>query len=417
MSPGAHWLDGEIGQIRRLTQRMSDQQGQKRRLATVEPDLESGAGWFLVTERLRPAQLDLIEGGDLRDGHAREPELYDILEVAVDGEKVQVKASLNAPRRRLELHVPSVTRRQILSGLADGLEAVRGNPLLEGMAHRSLTPFQLSDDLTQVHGWAGLRPAQQQAVGACCAPGLQLIWGPPGTGKTHVIASSIGHLAATGRRVLLVSSTNIAVDTALSEAIRVIDPPGGQVVRVGAIHLPALAADSRVNVDRLAEARLAGLQSQLNKLQAELDELSRAGERLAAAETRLAGFRRRRLRAGGPARRQPGAVRAAPYGLGHDRSGDLEGPGRRGECPQGPRCARVPGSRAAAGRGSRRAGHGARPAGGAGREVMVGAPAQPPPAAARHRGAPGQRAGHGRGRGAHGQGLAEAGEHRAHGFW
>jgi hypothetical protein len=290
MNSDVQWLKPEIQRIRRAVEGMPNQGGNKRRLASVQPDPESGPGWFRVIGRLRPSQYDSIEDGDLRGSKVGDPILYDVLEVAVEGEQVRVRASVNAPDKKLDLHVPSVSQRLILSGLADGLATVRHNPLLAGLAGRSLTPFQRTSDLQQVHGWSALKAAQKDAVGACCAPGLQLIWGPPGTGKTHVIASSIGHLAASGRRVLLVSSTNIAVDTALHESIRAMAPRDGQVVRVGAIHLPALAGDGRVNLDRLAETRQVALQRHLAGLEARLDELAEAGEQVAASEARLTSF-------------------------------------------------------------------------------------------------------------------------------
>jgi AAA domain/PLD-like domain len=290
MSPDAQWLNTEIQLIRRAAESMPGHDGGKRRLASAQPDPERGSGWYLVIGRVRPADYDSIGDSDLRDGSSGDAILYDVLEVAVEGEQVRVRASANAPGKKLDLYVPSVSQRLILSGLADGLAAVRDNPLLRSIAARSLTPFQPGSDLQQVHAWAALKAAQKEAVGACCAPGLQLIWGPPGTGKTHVIASSIAHLAAAGRRVLLVSSTNVAVDTALHQAIRVLDPRDGQVVRVGAIHLPALAAKGGVNLDQLAEARQAALQRQLAALEARLDQLAETSEQVTACEARLTGF-------------------------------------------------------------------------------------------------------------------------------
>ncbi|HZI76506.1 MAG TPA: hypothetical protein VFD73_21295, partial [Gemmatimonadales bacterium] len=35
-------------------------------------------------------------------------------------------------------------------------------------------------------GRPGLNAGQQRAWMACCSPGLHLVWGPPGTGKTKV---------------------------------------------------------------------------------------------------------------------------------------------------------------------------------------------------------------------------------------
>ncbi len=60
-------------------------------------------------------------------------------------------------------------------------------------------------------------PSQQQAIEASFSSQLSIIWGPPGTGKTETIAKAIeAHLNA-GRRVLLVSHANNAVDEALED--------------------------------------------------------------------------------------------------------------------------------------------------------------------------------------------------------
>lgn len=57
--------------------------------------------------------------------------------------------------------------------------------------------------------------AQQRAIEASFGSTLSVIWGPPGTGKTRTIAKAVeAHLNA-GRRILLVSHANNAVDEAL----------------------------------------------------------------------------------------------------------------------------------------------------------------------------------------------------------
>jgi hypothetical protein len=68
--------------------------------------------------------------------------------------------------------------------------------------------------------------------------GLRLVWGPPGTGKTMVLRRAIDDLVRAGKRVLLVSSTNVAVDNALAGVIDDLKPRKGTLVRVGTPHLP-----------------------------------------------------------------------------------------------------------------------------------------------------------------------------------
>ena len=59
--------------------------------------------------------------------------------------------------------------------------------------------------------------SQKRAIDASFSSQLSIIWGPPGTGKTKTAAKAIeAHLNA-GRRVLLVSHSNNAVDEALED--------------------------------------------------------------------------------------------------------------------------------------------------------------------------------------------------------
>src|SRR4029079_7207951 len=100
-----------------------------------------------------------------------------------------------------------------------------------------------------------LNAEQQRASDACCAPGLQVVWGPPGTGKTHVIVNAIERLMTAGKRVLLVSNTNVAVDNAVEGIINRLAPTAGRVIRVGTPRITAVARDERVSLNRLVEAR------------------------------------------------------------------------------------------------------------------------------------------------------------------
>ncbi|MCA9562974.1 MAG: AAA family ATPase, partial [Myxococcales bacterium] len=63
-----------------------------------------------------------------------------------------------------------------------------------------------------------LNAEQQQAtIEAIYRTGPVIIHGPPGTGKTTVIATAIREAVSAGQRVLLVAGTNTAVDNALSK--------------------------------------------------------------------------------------------------------------------------------------------------------------------------------------------------------
>lgn len=74
---------------------------------------------------------------------------------------------------------------------------------------------QTADDSKIASHFAALNQYQKDAVQMAMHRSLSLIWGPPGTGKTHALAMlAIKHLQA-GRKVLLVSNSNAAVDVAM----------------------------------------------------------------------------------------------------------------------------------------------------------------------------------------------------------
>ncbi|MCB0291461.1 MAG: AAA family ATPase [Calditrichaeota bacterium] len=75
---------------------------------------------------------------------------------------------------------------------------------------------------------------QQKAVKKILtAPDVALIQGPPGTGKTTVIGEAIYQLARQGKRVLLASQANLAVDNALEKLASV---PEIRAIRLGRSH-------------------------------------------------------------------------------------------------------------------------------------------------------------------------------------
>jgi superfamily I DNA/RNA helicase len=71
------------------------------------------------------------------------------------------------------------------------------------------------------------------------------VWGPPGTGKTEVIALALQRLLEKGRSVLLVSGTNVAVDNALQRVVGAVQPPPRRLVRVGTPQIADIAEDIR----------------------------------------------------------------------------------------------------------------------------------------------------------------------------
>ena len=135
-----------------------------------------------------------------------------------------------------------------------------------------------------------LRDGQEHAYRACLGQGLFLVWGPPGTGKTRVLRSAIGDLLAAGKRVLLVSGTNVAVDNALHETLkeRVFAP--GEIVRVGPPHLKEIADNPGVSLPLMVRAKLAEVEEARHAAAEQLNAMNARQQRLESLNTQLADF-------------------------------------------------------------------------------------------------------------------------------
>ncbi len=117
----------------------------------------------------------------------------------------------------------------------------------------------------------GLNGCQVRALGRILGSRTQLVWGPPGTGKTLLLGHAVGALAEEGGRVLVLATTNVAVDEA---ARRVVGRMGrgavseGRIVRVGAAYSPS--GDADLSIEAVVQRREGRDPGRLTRL---LDEL------------------------------------------------------------------------------------------------------------------------------------------------
>ena len=99
-----------------------------------------------------------------------------------------------------------------------------GNATVSGAPERPTFPPMLNQN-------------QLKALESALGRDLTVIWGPPGTGKTHTIGTITEHLNIASRTVLLVSHTNSAVDQAIKHVANSMKNQlsDGAVVRVGEV--------------------------------------------------------------------------------------------------------------------------------------------------------------------------------------
>jgi hypothetical protein len=173
------WLDSTILLIKRALSQAPPSRSSFRKLAMAEP-CNDAPGWYLVQRRLSANELEFIPEGNLAHGSGGHAVAFDILEVAPDGEQVRVRVSGNAPRARLELCVRDTGPRQVLEGLARGLDASRANPLLTQFGERRLTVIRPDSRLADVHGWDSLRPGAAKGSRRLLLTGTPAGVGPAG---------------------------------------------------------------------------------------------------------------------------------------------------------------------------------------------------------------------------------------------
>ena len=114
---------------------------------------------------------------------------------------------------------------EILLEMPDYLRILRefAKELVQNPARRKEERFLgLRDELMMNPGipdvesdaMAYLRPAQRKALARTELGNFSFVWGPPGTGKSYTLGHIAAHYRAQGKRVLLLSTTNAAVDVA-----------------------------------------------------------------------------------------------------------------------------------------------------------------------------------------------------------
>lgn len=189
---------------------------------------------------------------------------YSLIESIHEGAVLKVRVAPFAPADGLFLYVEGAGQDRLLRSLVEQLERMESDGPVNGFGTRRLARIPAPSTALP----------RERAAAACRSPGLHMVWGPPGTGKTGVIATALRDLIRDGQTVLLVSGTNVAVDNALERAAGLVNPTPGVMVRVGTPQIRAVGEDDRLSLSRLRERKLAALIENRETVAARIRELS-----------------------------------------------------------------------------------------------------------------------------------------------
>jgi len=182
----------------------------------------------------------------------------------------------------------------LLRRLAEALEWIAVNPagvspLAVAIFHPHLAKLGnaiISHDLT-------LRSDDQEklrVISKACGSSLTYVWGPPGTGKTHLIAELIAELLKRGECILVSSHTHAAVDQVIYASIKETGPlAGSPLVSEGKIIRIGQTTDKRVpdsvRLAKVLEVKAQDMQARVLELEKQIQPLS---DRLTAGKERIA---------------------------------------------------------------------------------------------------------------------------------
>ena len=122
---------------------------------------------------------------------------------------------------------------------------------------------------------------QQIAKERATSAPITVIWGPPGTGKTHTISEIAIDFLKKNKRVLLVSQSNVSVDGMTQKIAQLMKQQGmeelfsqGVVLRYGHTRTEALSAHPYLTSMQFAATQNPEIKREIERLQKEIKTLS-----------------------------------------------------------------------------------------------------------------------------------------------
>ena len=126
----------------------------------------------------------------------------------------------------------------------------------------------------------GIDKGQEAAKRKVSKEDITVVWGPPGTGKTHVMSEIAIDFINRGKKVLVVSHSNVSVDGVIKKIAEMLRDNGeghilekGKVLRYGYVRDPKLNQDKYATSFNFALSHCHELQRKLDSLMAEKDSI------------------------------------------------------------------------------------------------------------------------------------------------
>lgn len=247
----------------------------------------SEPGWLMLDRRGAPVKPETLNDPCFAGDRGPDRDTAYPVEVfrEVDGVLLlKEPASLSTANRTV--WVKNTSEKLLVEKLLTGLRESGATPIADAFAEHRLAKVVTSG----IPAPPGLLGAQIEAYRACLSPGVRLVWGPPGTGKTRVLARAIEDLVKAGKRVLLVSTANVAVDNALHAVVTAMRPGQGTAIRVGPPHLAEIANNPNVRLEQLAGNASRRVDDERLAIEQELAGMDAIEEQVSVLSERVSGF-------------------------------------------------------------------------------------------------------------------------------
>lgn len=213
--------------------------------------------------------------------------------VLIEGVKITLALNQNIGQKVAEITVIAnpYFLLELLKEKLNELETnkIPGNIALALKVFGEEKPVIANEDNFLSKGIGKLNREQQEAVARALGSNLAFIWGPPGTGKTFLLAQLVGELLERNKTALIASHTNIAIDNALerlSFALKQENDPryyDGKILRLGNPHLPTLFAEyPELDVGHWVEKKGQVYREELQQLERQAETHERAMKLYAA---------------------------------------------------------------------------------------------------------------------------------------